>query len=159
MTAEDAPRPVSVETELPPALPGLLRRLAIMCYDGLLLLAVLFVATVIVLPLNRGQAFASNNLLYSAYLLLVSFLYFGWFWTHGGQTVGMRAWGVRLLGRNPEAVSWRECLVRFLAALVSLAPFGLGFFWVVVDRENRAWHDHLSGTRLVVQTWSKARRG
>ncbi len=126
-----------------------------MCYDGLLLFAVLFAATVIVLPFNRGQAFAPYDPVYSVYLLVVSFFYFAWFWTHGGQTVGMRAWGVRLVGRAEERVSWRECLLRFLAALLSLAPFGLGFLWAGVDRENRAWHDHISGTRLVIQSWRR----
>ncbi len=130
-----------------------------MCYDAILLLAVLFAATVIVLPLNRGQAFAPYNALYSLYLLVVGFFYFGWFWTHGGQTLGMRAWGVRLVGRGKDRVSWRESLVRYLAALLSLVPFGLGFFWAIVDGEKRAWHDYISGTRLVVQPWLREQRG
>lgn len=128
--------------------------MAIMCYDGLVLLAVLFAATLIVLPLNSGQAFGPYNMLYSVYLLVVGFFYFGWFWTHGGQTLGMRAWGVRLVGDRGDPVSWRESLVRYLAALLSLVPFGLGFFWSIVDGEKRAWHDHISGTQLVVQSWS-----
>lgn len=124
-----------------------------MSYDGLVLFAVLFAATVVVLPLNRGQAFAPHNVAYTIYLLAVSFVYFGWFWTHGGQTLGMRAWGVRLVGQSEDRVSWRQSLVRYLTALVSLAPLGLGFLWAVFDRESRAWHDHASGTRLVVQPW------
>lgn len=138
--------------KLAPASPGLLRRLAIMCYDALPLFAVLFAGTLIVLPLNGGQAFAPHDPLYSAYLLSVCFIYFGWFWTHGGQTLGMRAWGVRLVGRNAAGVMWRECLVRYLAALVSLVPFGLGFFWMIIDSEKRSWHDRISGTRLIVQS-------
>ena len=115
----------------------------------------LFVATVVVLPLNRGQAFAPYDPVYSLYLITVSFFYFAWFWTHGGQTVGMRAWGVRLVGRAEERVSWSECLIRFFAALVSLVPLGLGFLWAGVDREKRTWHDHISGTRLVIQPWRR----
>ncbi len=130
-----------------------------MCYDGLLLFAVLFAATLIILPFNHGQAFAPDNALYSVYLLVVSFFYFGWFWTHGGQTLGMRAWGVRLLGGRAVRVSWRESLIRYLAALVSLVPFGLGFFWAGIDHEKRAWHDHLSGTRLVVQSGLRGESG
>ncbi|HSS65544.1 MAG TPA: RDD family protein [Gammaproteobacteria bacterium] len=151
MSGQETLQPARAQTTPPAAPPGLLRRLAIICYDGLLLFAVLFAATAIVLPLNRGQAFAPQNPLYSVYLLVVSFFYFGWFWTHGGQTLGMRAWGVRLLGRRASRVSWRECLVRYLAALLSLIPFGVGFLWAGVDREKRAWHDRISGTRLVVQ--------
>ncbi len=131
--------------------PGLLRRLAVMCYDTLLLFGVLFAATILVLPLNRGQAFAPYDIFYSLYLLAVSFFYFGWFWTHGGQTLGMRAWGVQLVGGGADAISWRQSLLRYLAALVSLVPFGLGFLWAAVDREKRAWHDRFSGTCLVIR--------
>ncbi len=130
-----------------------------MCYDALLLFGIFFAATLIILPLNRGQAIAPHDALYTIYLLIVCFFYFGWFWTHGGQTLGMRAWGVRLLGQRPSGVSWGECLVRFLAALVSLIPFGLGFLWAGIDREKRTWHDHISGTRLVVQSALREPRG
>jgi uncharacterized RDD family membrane protein YckC len=159
MSARDSLQPARAEMALATAAPGLLRRLAVICYDSLLLFAVLFAATVLVLPLNGGEAFASHDTIYSAYLLAVGFFYFGWFWTHGGQTVGMRAWGVRLVGRNATRVMWRECLVRYLAALLSLAPFGLGFFWAVIDGEKRAWHDRISGTRLVVQSGPYGKSG
>ncbi len=62
--------------------------MAAVSYDCLLLFAILFVGTATVLPLNHGEAIAPNNAAYSAYLLGLSFLYFGWFWTHGGQTLG-----------------------------------------------------------------------
>ena len=158
MSIQDSLQPARAEKAFTPVAPGLLRRLAIICYDGLLLFAVLFAATVIVLPFNRGQAFSPHNAAYSAYLLAVSFFYFGWFWTHGGQTAGMRAWGVRLVGRSSTRVMWRECLVRYLAALLSLVPLGLGFFWAVIDGEKRAWHDRISGTRLVVQSGPQRKR-
>ena len=121
-----------------------------MCYDALLLFGVLFAATIILLPLTGGEAIASGQPLYTLYLLGVGFLYFGWFWTHGGQTLGMRAWGVRLVGSRPSGVTWIECLVRFLAALISLLALGMGFIWAAFDRQKRGWHDLLSGTRLVV---------
>jgi uncharacterized RDD family membrane protein YckC len=152
VTTGKPPAPARAQANTTPASPGLLRRLAIICYDALLLFAVLFAATLVVLPLNGGQAFAPNDALYGTYLLVTSFFYYGWFWTRGGQTLGMRAWGVRLVGRNATGVMWRECLVRYLAAVVSLVPFGLGFIWSVIDAERRSWHDRISGTRLIIQS-------
>ena len=79
--------------------------MAAIVYDLFLLTAVLFVATAIALPLNAGAAFTSGQYLYPVYLLAVSFLFFGWFWTHGGQTLGMRAWKIIVLNRlglSPE---------------------------------------------------------
>lgn len=132
-----------------PAPVGWPRRIAAMFYDSLLLFGVLFTATFILLPFTRGQPIGPNHAVYTFYLLLVSYAYFGWFWTHGGQTLGMRAWRVTLVADPPRTLDWRRCLVRFAAALVSWAPAGIGFVWALWDKEKLAWHDRLSGTRLV----------
>jgi uncharacterized RDD family membrane protein YckC len=123
-----------------------LRRFAAICYDSLLLIAVLFAATAIVLPLNGGKAFSRDQLYYPGYLLAVSFFFFGWFWTHGGQTLGMRAWKIRVLTFDRQPLTWKQALARFCAALLSWGICGLGFLWIVFSREKRAWHDSLSKT-------------
>ncbi len=76
-------------------------------------------------------------------------LFFAGFWTHGGQTLGMRAWRIRLVGRGGGRVSWGQATLRFFAAIVSWLALGLGFLWALVDRERHAWHDRCSGTRLI----------
>ena len=131
------------------AAPGLARRLAAIAYDCFLLLAVLILATALLMPFTGGRAIEPNNALYAAYLLAVSFGYFGWFWTHGGQTLGMRTWHLRLESDDARAPSWTQALARFAGACLSWLALGGGFLWIVVDREGRAWHDRLSGTRLV----------
>ncbi|MBV9999948.1 MAG: RDD family protein [Verrucomicrobia bacterium] len=40
-------------------------------------------------------------------------------------------------------------LVRALASLLSLLPFGLGFVWILIDPEKNAWHDRISRTFVV----------
>jgi len=130
------------------AAPGLFRRLAAIVYDAFLLVAVLFIATAAVLPFNAGVAFSSKQLFYPFYLVGVSFLFFAWFWTHGGQTLGMRAWKIKVLTYDRDPISWRQAALRFVSALVSWAFFGLGFWWILVDKQKRGWHDHLSKTAL-----------
>lgn len=104
---------------------GLARRLGAILYDALLLFAVLCIATVAALPLNGGQAFRHNPA-YNAYVYLICFLFFGWFWTHGGQTLGMRAWKLRLVRHDGGPVGWGQALSRFaLASLWLLAPLYL----------------------------------
>ena len=131
--------------------PGLPRRFAAMVYDSLLLVAVLFAATVLVLPLTRGLAIEPGDALhglYVLYLLGVSYVYFGWFWIHGGQTLGMRAWHFRIRTETGAALTWRRAALRFGWALLSWAALGSGFLWQVFDREHRSWHDRLSRTRV-----------
>lgn len=128
---------------------GLLRRLGAIFYDSLLLFSILFFATLILLPLTGGEAVRPGQPIYTAYLIAVSFVYFAWFWTHGGQTLGMRAWRVTLRTRDGSAVTWRHALVRSVAAVLSWIPCGAGFLWGLFDRERLTWHDRLSGTEVV----------
>lgn len=128
--------------------PGLLRRLAALLYDALLLFALLFAATVPVLILTDGEAVGSNDAAYTAWLLVVSYLYLGWCWTKSGQTLGMRVWKFRVCTRDGARLDWRHALARFIAALVSIGAAGLGLFWVALDRDRQSLHDRISGTVL-----------
>jgi len=122
--------------------------MAAIAYDFILLLAVLFFATALLLPFNHGEAFSSEQFFYPLYLLLVSFLFYGWFWTHGGQTLGLRAWKIAVLTLDQQPISWRQAALRFCCALLSWAAFGLGFFWIIFDKNRYGWHDHLSKTAV-----------
>lgn len=128
---------------------GLFRRLAALFYDSLLLLAVLFIATAVVLPLSGGEALHAGNPLYSSYLLLVAFFFYSWFWMHGGQTLGMRAWRLQLRGLDGARITWWHLLLRFLVAIASAALLGLGYLWVLVDKRKLSWHDRYSETCIV----------
>lgn len=130
--------------------PSLLRRLAAIVYDGLLLLGAEFLLTALVLPLTGGEAIAPGNLLYRTYLLVGTFLFFGGFWTHGGQTLGMRAWRIKVQQANGQMITWLQALLRFGFALVSWLSLGAGFWWALVDKQGKAWHDRLSATELVL---------
>ena len=130
--------------------PGLLRRLAALVYDSLLLFAVLFGATVPVLIVTGGQAVGPNDPAYTAWLLAVSYVYLGWCWTRSGQTLGMRAWRIRVRTRHGEPLGWRRSLGRFAAGLVSIGAAGSGLLWVAFDRDRQSLHDRLSGTVLEV---------
>ena len=130
-----------------------LRRLLAILYDSLLLACVILFATLLFYWI-AGNNFSRDPILrivYQSYLLILSYLFFGWFWTHGGQTLGMRAWRLRLLQQaDLQPITWRQALVRYLVAILSWLAIGLGFLWALLDRQNRTWHDRLSGTALVL---------
>ena len=125
---------------------GPLRRLGALCYDSLLLLALLFLAMAVITPFTEEATIKAHQTIYFAYLLMVSFLFFGWFWTRGGQTLGMRAWKIRVVNREGRAISWGQALARFVLALATL---GLGLLWSLFDPEKMALYDRWSGTRVV----------
>lgn len=134
--------------ESPPV--GFFRRLGAMTYDALLLLAILMMMSFPYVWLTGGgeQGFIVHTL-YQIYLLAVSFLFFGGFWVRAGQTLGMRTWNIKLVRADGGPVTWTIALKRFAFALVSLLCMGLGFFWILFDRDKLAWHDRWSGTKLI----------
>ena len=128
------------------------RRLAASSYDGMVVAALWFVATALVMPLSRGAITSEHPLaqfLFQLYLLGIGFLFFAGFWIRNGQTLGMLAWRVKLVqSDNGQRVTWSQALLRYLAALLSWVVFGLGFWWSLWDEEKKTWHDRLSGTEL-----------
>jgi uncharacterized RDD family membrane protein YckC len=125
------------------------RRLAAMTYDALLVLALWMVAAAtVVIPM--GDEVRPGNPLFQLYLLLVCYLYFAIFWRMGGQTLGMKAWRIRLVGIDGAKPSWLQTVIRFVTSILSLAAFGLGYAWSLFDRERRCWHDTASKTRIVL---------
>ena len=134
--------------------PSLWRHLIVMSYDLLLLLACLLFATLPIVALNHGQAIHDGNPFFMLYLLSITFLFYGWFWTHGGQTLGMRTWRVRLVSRQGNTISWRQALFRFIAAALAWLPFGLGIVWPYIFRNQLSWPDALSASGLHYQAKS-----
>jgi uncharacterized RDD family membrane protein YckC len=134
---------------------GVLRRLGAMLYDGLIVAALLFVVTALFLPFTGGEAITPGQSgalerIYQAALVVVVVLFFGVFWTWRGQTIGMLAWRLRVQRPDGSALTWRDALIRLAGACVSLAALGLGYWWIWADRDQLAWHDRWSGTRVVV---------
>ena len=128
---------------------GLLRRLAIMLYDALVILALLIIAAALAMVVGFDSATALKDWGYTMYLLTVWFLYLAWCWRKGGMTVGMRAWRVRIQNEGGDLPGWGQCLVRFVTSFLSAAIAGAGFIWSLFEDRKRCWHDILSRTRLL----------
>lgn len=125
-------------------------------YDGMVLIGLLtgilvlatILATVLDLP-DKTLPVWFGRLLWT--ILIVSGLgYFLYSWSRGGQTLGLRAWQLRLVTAQGHPVPPKQGAIRGLVALLSIAAAGLGFVWILVDSQRRTWHDLAAGTRLVI---------
>lgn len=134
------------------AAPSLWRRLAAIFYDSWLVAAFWLLGAMIDTFVRTGLELSSTgyHLPLQLYLMLAPMAFFSWFWMHGGQTLGMRAWRLKLLSRDGGKASLQQALVRCTGALLSILVLGLGYLWVLIDRDGLSWHDRLSGTRLVM---------
>jgi uncharacterized RDD family membrane protein YckC len=134
----------------PRATPGLARRLASAAYDLLLVAALVLIATFPFLAIVGEATQGWRRHALQGWIVAVSAAYFVWFWTHGGRTLPMKTWRIRLVAEDGGPVGTARALHRFAVALLGLCAAGTGFAWALVDRERQFLHDRLSGTRLVI---------
>ena len=82
-------------------------------------------------------------------LLFELFAIIAKFWTYSGQTLGMQVWCIRVQNADGSAISLWQALLRFVVSIASLLCVGLGFFWSLIDKQHRSWHDIYSNSQLV----------
>mgnify|MGYP006168776787 FL=1 len=140
---------------------GLGRRLAAMFYDFLLCTALMIVTGGIykmvqmaIIGEERMRALTDagaldGDPLLSTVLLFVLFAFFAKFWTYSGQTLGMQVWCIRVQNADGSAIDLWQALLRFLIAIISWLCGGLGFWWILWDKQKRSWHDRYSESLIV----------
>lgn len=131
-----------------PSAPFLIR-IAAMVYELLLVTAVVFVASFLIIPVVGDLQAPWQRLLFQIYILGVLFAYFSAFWLRSGQTLAMKTWRILLISRDGARLTLKQAALRFVVALVGLALAGAGFWWALFDRDRQFLHDRIAGTRLV----------
>ncbi len=142
-----------------------------MLYESLLLFGVVFIAVWIFSTLlqQRHALYLRHGLQY--WLFIVLGTYFVWFWTHGGQTLAMKTWRVRLVSVSGAPVSMTRAALRYLLCwlwfvpglllaklldahswLLVAIPAANVFLWAgsaLLDPKRQFIHDRIIGTRLI----------
>jgi uncharacterized RDD family membrane protein YckC len=95
--------------------------------------------TITVIPADSLVNLALKNL-----WVVISFFYFGHYWTKRGQTLGMKVWKIKAVTNDGILMSWGNALKRYVFTLL-----GLGLFWIIIDKENLALQDRMSQTKLI----------
>lgn len=156
---------------------AIFRRLAAAAYDGLLILAVLMISSAVLQVFNRGEAITFRSVgaweyLYRAVLAAAVAAYFGIAWTRRGQTLGMKAWSLRVERLDGRLPRWPDVLRRLgcgaplyllaiagvlaymtklsggVVAVACCLPLIVSYAWLLFPG-GAALHDVLSRTRMV----------
>jgi hypothetical protein len=174
----------SSEAQSTPA--GLFRRLGAILSDGLVLVGLLllysFCFSVPVLHVLDKKAMVPSEvgwvltLVYRGSLLALCFGFYGYFWAHSGQTIGMRAWRLKLISVEGSLLNWRQAFLRWLIAmmpwvcclflldmaeslgsflleLIALVVGGLGvldFLSMYGHTDRLCWHDKKSSSKIIL---------
>lgn len=80
---------------------------------------------------------------------------FAAFWAIIGQTPGMRFLSIHLDAGGSQEIGLRRALKRIFAVPLSVLPFGLGFFAILLSPERRGWHDRIAGTTVLYDEEAK----
>jgi len=152
---------------------GLRLRLAALVYEATLLFGVVFGASYVLIAAT-GWTYplpAARRWTLQAVVFIVVGLYFVYCWTHGGQTLALKAWRLRVARADGSPVRLGQAILRYLLAwhlflpgLISIVLFPatpwlnlaalvlgmLGMLALVnLDPQRQAVHDRLLGTRLL----------
>lgn len=152
---------------------GFIRRFASWIYDLLLAIAVYMVAGAMgflifavfayfgLVDMNGHQhlidaqrsSLLYSTLIYSWNIGWVSY-FFIFFWAKSGQTLGMKAWRLRVQNQDGTLISKATGIRRLLPTLL-----GLGNLWLLVDWKSKlSLQDKLTNTEVVLLTL-EANRG
>lgn len=123
-------------------------RLVSLVYEGMLLFAVLFVASYLFLSIARDAQSGLSRAVFQIYLLSVCGAYFVFCWSHTGQTLPMKTWRMRIVTEEGSDLSVGRAFKRYLLAIPGILS-GISLLWAPFDRERQFLHDRLAGTRIV----------
>lgn len=123
------------------------RRFASILYDSLLVIAVLIIMSIPFFSFDLQE----NNLLkviIQIYYYLITQYFFVWFWVHNEGTLGMKTWKIKIICNN-NRLSYKQAIIRFNVAIISLLFFGLGFIISLFRKDKKCFHDIISKTALI----------
>lgn len=149
------------------------RRIAAMLYDSVVIIAIWMVvgfAVTAAFGIEGSRSVDEGTVTFNPYyrvamfvaMLGSAYLFFGWFWTHSGQTIGMQAWKIKVQNSEGAPISWKQVTLRCITAPLALALLGIGYFWMLFDAGKRVWPDLVSRSVVVMvqnfpegHPWSK----
>jgi len=141
---------------------GFFRRMGALVYDSLVVVAILMAAAGSGFLVAYGLlamgvislegypdlgGYLGEQLLFQLYIWSCALGFYVWFWCHGGQTLGMRAWRLRVQNADGSNISYTQALIR-----LATATLGLGNLMALFDRKHNAFQDLWAKCEVVVLT-------
>mgnify|MGYP003610174738 FL=1 len=174
------PAPSTPQTTVELANAGV--RLAAVLYDGLLIIAINAILAAILVGIATPAEVAAKHqavvlpdwfrhfVLFPA-MVLMTWLFYGYFWRKTGQTLGMQTWRLKVIKPNGQLLSWNDSFGRCAAAMILPTICGLAanvlynnsgafalslvfgfvgnYLWAWINGRGLAWHDQLSATVVI----------
>jgi len=131
---------------------GFLKRILALVYDSLLIAAIVLVLSLLLVFINGGYPESGSFLSFIQFFILVVTgpIFYSYFWiVNKGQTTGMQAWKIKLVTMDETELNIKKTMLRCLISTISFAFIGLGYLWILYDKENLSWSDILTKTKVI----------
>jgi len=124
------------------------KHFAAFIYDLFPIIGLFLVTSMIVLFARNGVEVERYSVWFSAILILEVFFYFTYSWKIGGQTLGMRAWRLKIIPNQKSQLqlTWSQVSIRFVIGVLSTCFVGLGLFWKKFSPSKKSWMDLVSNS-------------
>lgn len=88
--------------------------------------------------------YLAHNLMFMAILSAITILFYGYYWSIVGQTIGMKIFNLRVQNSNGQHITFTQALIR-----MATSAFGLGNFLALISPYN-SFQDSWAECELVV---------
>jgi len=131
---------------------GFLKRILALVYDSLLIAAIVLVLSLLLVFINGGYPESGSFLSFIQFFILVVTgpIFYSYFWiVNKGQTTGMQAWKIKLVTMDETELNIKKTMLRCLISTISFAFIGLGYLWILYDKDDLSWSDILTKTKVI----------
>ena len=131
---------------------GFLKRVLALVYDSLLIGAIVLVLSLLLVFVNGGYPESGSFVSFIQFFILIFAgpIFYSYFWiANKGQTTGMQAWKIQLVTVDETELNIKKTMLRCLISTISFACFGMGYLWVLYDKDNLSWSDILTKTKVI----------
>ena len=131
---------------------GFLKRVLALVYDSLLIGAIVLVLSLLLVFVNGGYPESGSFVSFIQFFILIFAgpIFYSYFWiANKGQTTGMQAWKIQLVTIDETELNIKKSMLRCLISTISFACFGMGYLWILYDKDNLSWSDILTKTKII----------
>ena len=130
---------------------GFFKRVFSLIYDSLVVIGIMLSLSLLLVLINGGST-EENKFASLIQFLIITFsgpCFYTYFWlANNGQTLGMQAWKIQLISQKKD-LSVALCLLRCFVSIISFLILGMGYFLILIHKENRSLSDLLTDTQII----------
>ena len=121
-----------------------LKRIAASIYDLFLLLGVWFAVGSFAVWINGG--IIEVKWIGPSLVLTSTWIFYGYFWTHGGKTLGMAVWKFEIYSIDENKINFQKVSIRFFSNVITVLLGGIPLMFMYFSKNNLSLSDYLSKT-------------